>query len=164
MGKHQGEDCLDSFPKEEVSPSGFTGTLPGGREEQGGGPPAVVSWAPGPLAWGPGIPEIFPSCPSRAAPLCLALILSSGQHQRQPRSLLWVIFFPLGWICNLIVTMETQEFWYMKVGGKSSLLESLFQLLQRTCVAAADLWRNLACNGPGDRQDAGYLTSLTALH
>lgn len=117
MGKHQGEDCLDSFPKKEVSPSGFSGTLPGGREEQGGGPPAVVSWAPELLAWGPGIPEIFPSCPSRAAPLCLALILSSGQHQRQPRSLLWVIFFPLGWICNLIVTMETQEFWYMKVGG-----------------------------------------------
>ena len=44
-------------------------------------------------------------------------------------------------------------------GGKSSLLESLFQLLQRTCVAAADLWRKLACSGPGDRQDAGYLTS-----
>lgn len=86
-------------------------------QEAGRRPPPAVAWAPGPLAWGPGIPEIFPSCPSRAAPFCLALILSSGQHQRQPCSLLWVCFFPLGWICNLIVTMETQEFWYMKVGG-----------------------------------------------
>lgn len=54
-------------------------------------------------------PELFPSCPSRAAPFCLALILSSGQHQRQPcRSL--GIFFPLGWICNLIVTMKLKSF------------------------------------------------------
>lgn len=126
-------------------------------QEAGRRPPAAVARAPGPLAWGPGIPEIFPSC--RAAPLCLALISSSGQHQRQPCSLLWVFFFfSLGWICNLIVTMETRVLVH-ESGGKSSLLESLFQLLQRTCVAAAGLWRNLACNGPGDRQDAGYVTS-----
>lgn len=61
--------------------------------EAGSEAPPAVAWAPGPLAWGPGIPEIFPSCPKEgAAPFCLALILSSGQHQRQPCSLLWVFF------------------------------------------------------------------------
>lgn len=43
MGKHQGEDCLDSFLKKKVSLSGFTGTLPGGREEA-----PLLQW-PGPL-------------------------------------------------------------------------------------------------------------------
>ena len=48
-------------------------------QEAGRRPPAAVAWAPGPLAWGPGIPEIFPSC--RAAPLCLALcVLIPGSH------------------------------------------------------------------------------------
>ena len=89
-----------------------------------------------------------------------------GSHQQQRTapapamltSLGFFFFFSLGWIFNLIVTMETRVLVH-ESGGKSSLLESLFQLLQRTCVAAAGLWRNLACNGPGDRQDAGYVTS-----
>ena len=107
-------------------------------QEAGRRPPAAVAWAPGPLAWGPGIPEIFPSC--RAAPLCLALISSSGQHQRQPCSLLWVFFFfSLGWICNLIVTMETQEFWYMKVGASLPF----WKVFSNCCKE--HVWQLLAC-------------------